>query len=858
MTTPELPTDQAPVPLEGHLHQFGLTAFRPGQREVIETVLAGSDCLCIMPTGGGKSLCYQLPSIARVGATLVISPLIALMKDQVDGLRARGFRATFINSSLDSSEQHARMQQMSAGEFDLIYIAPERLRNKVFQEALGHSKIQLLAVDEAHCISEWGHDFRPDYARLGVLRQRLGSPQTIALTATATPIVRRDIVDLLKLDDPQVFITGFARPNLHFEVRQAWGKAAKLTELLRVFDETPGAGIIYASTRKRCEQLAADLDEAGVKRRVAVYHAGLEPQARREVQESFMSGETQVIIATNAFGMGIDKRDLRFVVHHDLPGTLEAYYQEAGRGGRDGLDSRCLLLFNERDRDIQEYFIDNSYPPREAIAKVYDYLRKIDQDPIQLTLQELKDAIGLDISSEGVGACEKILEKADVLDRLDTRQNQAAVRLASDLPTLVDLIPVEAHVQRKVMRTLENLVGDSRHEYVYLSPAKLEAITELDRDAIARAIRALSKLDCFEYVPPFRGRAIHMKIRDVPFSKLKIDFAELDRRKNAEYDKLEAVIRYARSRTCRQLAILDYFGDPSKKKCDACDNCGGLDTITVQSPEGSEATLSISVQPVSAEAMKAAAQNSKSKTSEDPAQRIIQMALSGVARAGGRVGKTMVAKMLCGSNAKELKRQRFDELSTFGLLAHWKQTEVAELLDALISCRLIEQREQEKFRPLVTITESGKAVMRGERSVDVLTHLSSAVRAKMVGRGTSEVSAPAESQAEVVASHEVSEAASNPDWRWTWRLHADGYPRQEIAEIRRLSMERVLGDLAAAAQSGAEVDLTSILSAEQMELLASVCRDHRRVHVRELFEQLHGAALAEEIALFLAVRSVER
>ena len=387
---PSLSTEVLP---ESQLSRFGLSSFRPGQREVIASVLAGSDCLCIMPTGGGKSLCYQLPAVARPGVTLVLSPLIALMKDQVDSLTSRGLKATFINSSLDLNELRERMADMAAGVYDLVYIAPERLRNKAFIDALASVKVQLLAVDEAHCVSEWGHDFRPDYARIGKFREQLGYPQTIALTATATPLVRSDVMEVLRLREPQVFITGFARPNLHFEVREVWGKDAKWEAMQDLLENTPGCGIVYASTRKRCEEVTSLLRESGLHRPVRAYHAGLEPDVRRAVQEQFMSGEVPIIVATNAFGMGIDKADLRFVVHFDLPGSLEAYYQEAGRAGRDGSDSRCLLLFNDRDRWIQDFFIESSYPSREMIGKVYEFLRKLNNDPIQLTLQQIKEEL---------------------------------------------------------------------------------------------------------------------------------------------------------------------------------------------------------------------------------------------------------------------------------------------------------------------------------------------------------------------------------------------------------------------------------------------------------------------------------
>ena len=320
---------------ERWLGNFGLKEFRRGQKQVIDAVVAGKDTLCIMPTGGGKSLCFQLPTIARDGVTIVISPLIALMTDQVQSLLDRDIPATFINSSLTPEQQQARIGEMIAGKYKLIYIAPERLRSNSFMRAVNRIHVQLLAVDEAHCISQWGHDFRPDYARLGNFRKRIGNPQTVALTATATTLVQQDIVDILELDQPSRFVTGFARENLCLRVNSPNGNAEKDDQLVEFLKTHPGCGIIYASTRKNCEHLVELLGEE-VNRRFAFYHAGLPSDQRRKVQERFMSGEIEVIVATNAFGMGIDKADLRFVVHYNLPGSIEAYYQEAGRAGRDG------------------------------------------------------------------------------------------------------------------------------------------------------------------------------------------------------------------------------------------------------------------------------------------------------------------------------------------------------------------------------------------------------------------------------------------------------------------------------------------------------------------------------------------
>src|SRR5258708_5623735 len=352
-----------------HKH-FGFDDFREGQREVIGAILEGKDAVVVMPTGSGKSLCYQLPAMMLGGATLVVSPLIALMKDQVDALQSRGLPATFINSSISEREQWTRIEALRQCQFKLVYIAPERFRSSRFLEALQSVRISLFAVDEAHCISTWGHDFRPDYLRLKSAIEALGGVQTLALTATATPYVRSDIIQQLGLAKPPTFVSGFDRPNLSIDVVHTERERQKIAHIKRLALTHDGSGIIYGSTRKAVEQVAAQLQGQGL--RVAAYHAGMGDAVRIKAQEDFMSARAQMIVATNAFGMGIDKPDIRFVAHYQMPGSIEAYYQEIGRAGRDDLPSTCLLLFNYADKNTHDFFIEGSYPDLSTVRSVYN------------------------------------------------------------------------------------------------------------------------------------------------------------------------------------------------------------------------------------------------------------------------------------------------------------------------------------------------------------------------------------------------------------------------------------------------------------------------------------------------------
>ena len=335
---------------------FGLTEFRPYQQDIIEQVVAGGDAFVLMPTGGGKSLCYQLPALHRPGLGIVVSPLISLMKDQVDAMVANGVRAAMYNSTLEAEEARSVLARLHNGELDLLYVAPERMMRPGFINSLEHIPLALIAIDEAHCVSQWGHDFRPEYAALGELRQHFPEVPFIALTATADPQTREDIVQVLGLHNAQHFITSFDRPNIRYSVLE---KHQPRSQLLRFLgNQGDGSGIIYALSRKRVEEIAGFLCERGYS--AAAYHAGLTADTRKYVQERFIRDDLPIVVATVAFGMGIDKPNVRFVVHYDLPRHMEGYYQETGRAGRDGLPAEALLLFGLQDVATARFHLEQS------------------------------------------------------------------------------------------------------------------------------------------------------------------------------------------------------------------------------------------------------------------------------------------------------------------------------------------------------------------------------------------------------------------------------------------------------------------------------------------------------------------
>lgn len=573
MTPPSL--EQARAALRD---RFGYPAFRAGQEAAVESVLAGRDTLVVLPTGGGKSLCYQVPALILPKLTVVISPLISLMKDQVDALAARGLPATFVNSTLTSAQVSDRLSRALRGDVKLLYLAPERFDFGTTAERLRDAGVSLLAVDEAHCISEWGHDFRPSYLRISSVRERLGWPTTVALTATATPHVRGDIVTHLRLEKPTTIITGFDRKNLSYHVVPTKTDRDKDDALVQLLRSTDGLAVVYAATRKAVERIAVLLERARIP--AAAYHAGLDDARRHSVQDAFMTEKVRAIVATNAFGMGIDKPNVRLVMHYAMPGTLEAYYQEAGRAGRDGLPATCYLLHAFPDRFTHEFFINGAYPKRELVEEVYALLQRnadetgaVDAAPADLA-SRLKTKAG----ERDVESTLRILTQGGAFRVESEGGARVVVRLLATPDRIKrELSADSSSMELGLLRAMWRVAGSALHDG---APIDLGGLPP-GFGGGSGATPLLDALQSRQFLTWKRvGTGAMLVAPKKPLTAFRIDWPTIERRRKADLQKLDMMQQYAYTKGCRRELVLRYFGDPAARPtCAGCDNCLGTKIV---------------------------------------------------------------------------------------------------------------------------------------------------------------------------------------------------------------------------------------------------------------------------------------
>ena len=548
---------------------FGYDTFLEHQEEVVRRMLSGEDLCVVMPTGAGKSVCYQLPALLKPGYSVIVSPLISLMKDQVDALQTKSIPAAYINSFVSYPEQQDIQRRTLFGEVKLLYVAPERFQTSAFQRLLEEAPPDMLIVDEAHCISQWGHDFRTSYLRLGEYIERFGIRQVCAFTATATPRVQQDIRTQLRRPQMEMLIAGFRRANLKFSVRECRRKEDKLRELHDIL-AVPAPTIVYASTRKAVEEIAGEFD-------CIAYHAGMSDADRVAAQERFMSEPFPVLAATNAFGMGIDRADVRRVIHYNIPGSIEAYYQEAGRAGRDGGEAECILLFSYSDRFVQEFLIDLNNPPVETVEAVYAYLRRLWRErnttEFELSMAEIAeqcDEVKNDSIASSVLA---ILEKNGYVERGYRSGNRGKIRFVKNLKDLSDTHEQEKTQRSRFIHRMIEHYGEALSRWTECSLAEMAQVAGLNVEQLRRVLRALTG-ECIEWDAPFAGRTTCLTKPEE--AELHIDFDALELKHQFELDRLNEVIAYTRERRCRQKFLIEYFGEDAHGwTCGGCDLCTG-------------------------------------------------------------------------------------------------------------------------------------------------------------------------------------------------------------------------------------------------------------------------------------------
>ena len=563
----------------GHIYEvlrrwWGFTEFRPTQEEIIRAVLDGRDTLALMPTGGGKSLTYQVPTMARDGLCIVITPLIALMKDQVDRLRRLGIRATAIHSGLSTRQIDIALDNCVYGDVKFLYVAPERLATEAFRLRVVRMNVSLIAVDEAHCISQWGYDFRPSYLRIAELRERLPGVPVLALTASATQPVAEDIMRHLKFPEPHIVRSSFARPNLSYSVRRTDDKEG---QLLRLLHNVPGSGIVYTRTRDGAEQLAEFLRTEGVP--AAAYHGGLGHAERALRQEEWLAGKVRVMAATNAFGMGIDKPDVRFVVHYTMCDSLENYYQEAGRAGRDGKRAYALLLVASDDEGRIVRRFEQEFPPLDRIKEIYEricsYLQiGIGEGGENAYLFNLSDFCAREHLYPGsVQSALKLLQQNGYMTLTDAQDNPARVMFCVSRDELYKL-RVKRDDLDHFIRTLLRLYNGVFSDFRPIDEGELATWSGYSVERVKELLKQLWQLRVIRYIPSNRSPILFMNEERLPRADLYIAPETYRRRQELMRERFERMLAYAANEEeCRSTVLERYFGSETPTPCGICDVC---------------------------------------------------------------------------------------------------------------------------------------------------------------------------------------------------------------------------------------------------------------------------------------------
>ena len=556
---------------------WGYPAFRSGQEEVISSVLEGNETLVLFPTGGGKSLCYQVPSLLFEGMTLVISPLVALMQDQVDQLKKLGVRATFINSTLPSYETEQRMVNARNGMYRLLYVAPERLATDLWKHQLPQLNISLVAVDEAHCISEWGHSFRPSYR---TIREELSdlddSTRWIALTATATPEVKEDILKNLQFDNPTVVAGGFGRDNLKWWVNETPQKQVMLMNAVKKAS-LKGSGIVYCSTRRDCEHWAGRFRGAGINSEA--YHAGLENKKRERIQTDWIEGDTEVVVSTNAFGMGIDKPDCRFVIHETMPISLESYYQEAGRAGRDGQESYPILVYKPGDAKRAEERIRRGYPDYDTLKKVYNGLC----DELNLAIgSEMEASESVDykkiakrtgLKESQIAVSVRVLERLEILEKTELYESKIGIHFTAGKHYIRSLIQDSGSKKMQFLDVLFRQYGaDSFNKMHFIDEKYICEKLGITPRQLEKGLQVFSQHDqLLEFSK--RGEQPLIRLIDARMKNLQIDHKSAYHYRDVLLSKLGYMKQYIETTGCREQFLRTYFGETGTGRCGHCDNC---------------------------------------------------------------------------------------------------------------------------------------------------------------------------------------------------------------------------------------------------------------------------------------------